>query len=121
MATSRKPNKSDEDNVVLPPPAATLEGREDQLIALAYDLIERRLAAGTASAQESVHFANRGSRKSQLEMDKLVGENEVLRSRVKEMEARKSQEDLLARALAAFKGYSGQEPIEDNDDDPYVY
>lgn len=102
-------DKSAEDDVVLPPPAATLEGREDQLIALAYDLIETRMMAGTASAQETVHFANRGSRKAQEELEKLKAEKEVLYSRVKEMESRKSQEDLLAKALAAFKGYSGQE------------
>lgn len=112
-------DRSAEDDVVLPPPASTLEGREDQLIALSYDLIEKRMMAGTASAQEAVHFANRGSRKSQLELEKILAENEVLRSRVKEMESRKSQEDLLARALAAFKGYSGQEDPFDGEDGDY--
>lgn len=109
--------KSEEDEVVLPPPATTLEGREDQLIAAAMDLVETRIRSGTASAQETVHFLRLGSVTNQLQNDKLRSENEVLKTRVKEMEGRKSQEDLLTRALAAFRGYSGQDPIEGEVDD----
>lgn len=108
--------KTDEDELVLPPPATTLEGREDQLIAAAYDLAEKRISRGDASAQEVVHFLRAGSRQNQLQLDKLTNENEVLKTRVKEMEGRKSQEDLLKRALAAFRGYSGQDAIDDEDD-----
>jgi hypothetical protein len=102
---------------VLPPPATTLEGREDQLIAAAMDLVERRIAEGTASAQETVHFLKLGTVREQLERGKLKAENEMLSARVKDMESRKGSESLYAEALAAFKGYSGQEPIEDNDED----
>lgn len=109
----------DEDEVYLPPPATTLEGREDQLIAAAMDLVEKRILTGEASAAETVHFLRQGSRQNQLMLSKLQNENEVLKSRVREMEGRKSQEDLLQRALAAFKGYSGQEPIESDEDDDY--
>lgn len=107
----------------LPPPAKTLEGREDQLIAAAYDLVERRIHEGTASAQETVHFLRQGTVQSQLQNDKLRNENEVLKSRVKEMENRKSGDELLERALAAFKGYSGETPIdpEEDDYDPHLY
>lgn len=121
MAVRRK---SDENQEPLPPPAKTLEGREDQLVAAAYDLVERRIAEGTASAQETVHFLKAGSRINQYQLDKLKNENEVLKTRVKEMESRRSQEELLERALAAFKGYSGQEPIdleEDGYDEPSFY
>ncbi len=106
----------------LPPPAKTLEGREDQLIAAAMDLVERRITEGTASAQETVHFLRLGSVRNQLEQDKLRAENSVLKSRVKEMESRKSSEDLYARALAAMRGYQGIEPSEEGfDEDPDVY
>lgn len=103
----------------LPPPATTLEGREDQLIAAAMDLVERRIHESTASAQETVHFLKLGSVRNQLEQDKLRHENEVLQTRVKEMESRQSSEGLYAEALKAFKGYSGQEPIDDDDADVY--
>lgn len=114
MATRRK---SDEVPEPLPPPATTLEGREEQLINAAMNLVERRISEGTASAQETVHFLRLGSVKNQLEQDKLRQENEVLKTRVKEMESRRSSEELYRNALAAFKGYSGQAEPEDEFDD----
>jgi len=102
---------------ILPPPATTLEGREDQLIAAAMDLVERRIAEGTASAQETVHFLKLGSVRNQIEQQKLRSERDMLDQRVKDMESRQSSEGLYAEALAAFKGYSGQEPIGDDDYD----
>lgn len=100
---------------VLPPPATTLEGREDQLIAAAMDLVEKRIDEGTASAQETVHFLKLGTVREQLERSKLKAENEMLSARVKDMEGRQNSEGLYAAALAAFKGYSGEEPVEDGD------
>jgi hypothetical protein len=103
----------------LPPPATTLEGREDQLIAAAMDLVEQRIRGGTASAQETVHFLRLGSVRNQLEQDKLRHENEVLQTRVKEMESRTSSEDLYKRALAAMRGYQGLELEEEVVDEYY--
>jgi hypothetical protein len=100
----------------LPPPATTLEGREDQLIAAAMDLVEKRIHNETASAQETVHFLRLGSVRNQLEMDKIRSENLVLQSRVKEMESRKSTEELYRKALNAIRGYQGLEPEEDEYD-----
>lgn len=114
----RKRNVSDDAPINLPPPATTLEGREAQLIAAAMDLVEKRIYRGEASAQETVHFLKLGSVRNQLEQDRLRNENLVLQTRVKEMEARTSSEGLYAEALKAFKGYSGAEPIED--DDAYI-
>lgn len=112
----------DNNPIPLPPPAKTLEGREDQLIALAMDLVERRISEGTASAQETVHFLRLGSVRNQLEQDKLRHENEVLQTRVKEMESRTDRGELYEKALRAFKGYSGQEDVElDDDYDEDVY
>lgn len=100
---------------VLPPPAKTLEGREDQLIAAAMDLVERRIAEGTASAQETVHFLKLGSVRNQIEQKKLNAENDMLSARVKDMESRQNSEGLYAEALRAFKGYSGEEAIEEDE------
>lgn len=115
MAVRRKPEEPEEPEEPLPPPAKTLEGREDQLIAAAMDLVERRIREGTASAQETVHFLKLGSVRNQLEQDKIRQENIVLQARVKDMESRKTQEELLAKAIAAFKGYSGQDPDEEDE------
>lgn len=100
----RKPEENPEP---LPPPATTLEGREDQLIAAAMDLVERRIHEGTASAQETVHFLKLGSVRNQLEQDKLRHENEVLQTRVREMESRTSSEEMYRNALEAMRTYKG--------------
>ena len=97
----------------LPPPATTLEGREDQLIAAAMDLVEQRINMGTASAQETVHFLRQGSVRNQLEKDKLRQENVVLQARVAEMESRRSSEELYSRALAAMRNYQGLEDADE--------
>lgn len=114
----KKPLPSDKP---LPPPATTLEGRENQLIASAMDLAERRIHEGTASSQEVVHFLRLGSVKSQLENDKLRQENVVLLARVEEMRSRTSSEGLYAEALRAFRGYSGADLEEESDEDPNLY
>lgn len=114
------PRKKADAFIELPPPATTLEGREDQLISAAMDLVERRIAEGTASAQETVHFLRLGSVRNQLEQDKLRHENEVLQTRVKEMESRRSSEELYERALAAMRGYQGLDD-EDVEPDPYLH
>lgn len=96
----------------IPPPAKTLEGRNDQLTAAAFDLVERRIHDGTASAQETVHFLRQGSPAQRHLMDKLEAENELLRARVQDLENRSNRDDVYAKALAAFRGYSGQEAID---------
>lgn len=106
---------AEENPTPLPPPAKTLEGREDQLIAAAMDLVEKRIHNGTASSQETVHFLRLGSVRNQLEQDKIRQENIVLQTRVKEMESRKTSEEMYARALAAMRGYSGLDPIDKED------
>lgn len=114
-------NPEPHNSTPLPPPAKTLEGREQQLIAAAYDLAERRIHNETASAQEVVHFLKLGTTRERLEQEKLLNELGVLQARVKEMENRRSGEDMYNKALAAFRGYSGQGPIEDDDEDPDLY
>lgn len=119
MPPRRKASAPDEDLILsIPPPATTIEGRNNQLIAKAFDLAERRLHEGTASAQEVVHFLRLGAAEQRLKEEKLRHESLVLETRVKEMESRTSGEELLAKALSAFRGYSGAEPI-DPEEDPY--
>jgi len=91
-------------------------------VAAAFDLVEKRIHDGSASAQETVHFLRLGTTRERLEQEKLHNELGVLQARVKEMENRRSGEDMYNKALAAFRGYSGQGPIEDDDeDDPDLF
>lgn len=124
MPPRRKATSSDGDVVLtLPPPATTIEGRNNQLIAHAFDLAERRLLEGTASAQEVVHFLRLGAAEQRLKEEKIRNENLVLEARAEEMRQRSSGEELMNRALQAFRGYSGQDPVdpeaEEHDEDVY--
>jgi hypothetical protein len=94
------------------PPATTPEGRENQVISLAYDLAERRIREGTASAQEIVHFLKLGSSREALEQQRLAGENRLLDAKVDAMGDAKKNEALYAEALQAMRAYSGQEALE---------
>lgn len=90
-------------------PGATLENVEGQLINLAVVLAKKQLKDGTASSQVMTHFLKLGSTISQLEKDKLKGENDLLKAKVESLQSQKRVEVLYANAMAAFKTYSGQE------------
>lgn len=96
-------------------PALTPEARENQLIALAVDLVEQRLLDGTASSQETTHFLKLGSMKNRLEMEKLQEENRLLKARTEALQSAKRVEELYSEAIKAMRRYSGQE----SDDDEY--
>lgn len=95
------------------PPALTLEGRENQLIAAAYDLVERRILEGTASSQETTYFLKAGSSRTALENEKLREENKLLRAKTEALQAQVSNEALLEKALKAFRSYRGEEESEE--------
>lgn len=97
-------------------PATTPKAREDEMVSLAYDLAEKRFRAGTASAQEVTHFLKLGSSREKLEQERLENENALTQAKIDMMASQKRQEDLIAEALRAMRGYTGQEPVEDYDD-----
>lgn len=88
-------------------PATTLEGREQQLVGLAVDLAEQQLRDGTASSQVITHFLKLGTTNAQLEHEKLVHENELLRAKTEAIQSEKRMEEVYEKAIAAMKSYSG--------------
>ena len=54
MAKARKTDSAKTTRKIRP--ALTPEARENQMIALAVDLVEQRLLDGTASSQQTTHF-----------------------------------------------------------------
>jgi hypothetical protein len=88
-------------------PALTPESRENQLISYAMDLVEQRLLDGTASSQETTHFLKLGSTKAQLELEKTRRENELLTAKTEALESSKRTEELMEKAIKAFRSYSG--------------
>lgn len=97
------------------PPATTPEARENQLIAKAYDLVEKRLDEGTATSQETTHFLKLGSTKDRLEKEILQEQKQLLKAKTEAIQSAKRVEELYNNALNAMKTYSGQGREEDYD------
>lgn len=87
--------------------ASTPEARENQMIALAFDLVEERLRNGTATSQETTHFLKLGTVKEELEREKLRKENDLLEAKRSAIESSERSEALFAEAIEAMKRYSG--------------
>ena len=106
------------------PPARSLEDRENQLIALAFDLAEKQITEGTASAQVITHYLKLGSTSEKLAQKYKTEEIKLLQIRAETMASTKRTEELMGQALEAFKAYSGQGPMPDlrggGDEDPYM-
>lgn len=97
------------------PPAKTPEARENQIIALAMDLVEDRLLNGTASSQETTHFLKLGSTKEKIEKDILEKRKELITAQTEALQSQKRVEELYADAMKAFRSYSGQDEVSDDE------
>lgn len=95
-------------------PLLTPEGREDYLIHLAYDEVEKRILNGTASSQETTFFLRQGSRKQRLEEKKLEVDIKLQQVKEKEIQSSLDKEALMERAIKSFGIYEGKS--EDDDD-----
>lgn len=100
-------------------PALSPESEENQMIALAYDLVKKRLLEGTATSQETTHFLKLGSMKSRLELENLREQNELLKAKTSQIKSQENQETLFKEAIAAMKRYSGHADDEDEEDEGY--
>ena len=113
MANRRR---TESENKIRRPPATTLEGRENQMVASAVDLAEKQLAEGTASSQIITHFLKLGSTREKLEQERLERENELLLAKIEAMASVKRVEELYETALNAMRSYAGQESVELSDE-----
>lgn len=103
------------------PPARTLEDRENQLIAKAFDLAEKQIDEGTASAQVISHYLRLGSTSEKLAQQYKAQEIELLRIKAETFASQRRTEELMTQALDAFKAYSGQGPMPTGDEDESSY
>lgn len=90
-------------------PALTQEGREDQLVALAINLAEEQLLAGTASSQVISHFLKIGSTKERIEREILAEQKDLIKAKTEMLKSEKRVEELYSEALSAMRRYAGQE------------
>jgi len=83
------------------------EARENQLIALAVDLVEKRLLEGTASSQETTHFLKLGSTTARLEKGILEKQKELIEAKTQSLHALQETKEMYNNALKAMRVYSG--------------
>lgn len=101
IKTTSKPNVSSNSRRMTP------EGRENQLTALAFDLLEQRLRDGTATSQEVTTMIRYGSLRGRLEREILEEERQLKRAKTEAIERDKRIEALYADAIDAVKRYRG--------------
>lgn len=99
------------------PPALTPEARELQIANLAMDLAEQQILDGTASSQVITHFLKAVSSKERLEMEIREKEKELVIAKTEGLQAQKRSEEMFKEAIAAFKRYSGNAGMDDEDDE----
>lgn len=98
-------------------PATTPEARENQVIAMAYDLAEKQIEDGTASAQVISHFLKMGSTRERFEQERLRMEVTLLDKKREAMESAVRVEELYEGAINALRSYTGQGTLDKIDDD----
>lgn len=99
-------------------PATTPEAREQQLGSFAYDLAERQLLDGSASAQVITYFLKSNSVREKLELERLRKENLLTEAKIASAGQADRMEGLLTDAMQAFTQYKGGSD-DDEDDDLY--
>ena len=95
-------------------PALSPEARENQLISLAVDLVERRLIDGSASSQETTHFLKLATSKAKLEKEILEKQKELITAKTEALQSQKRMEELYANAIKAMNSYNGRGGDEDD-------
>lgn len=97
-------------------PATTVEARENQLVSLAVDLAERQLLDGTASSQVISHYLKLGSTKEKLDYEFKKKQMELIEAKTGAIHSAQKIEDLYDKAIAAMRGYNGQDLHEASDE-----
>jgi hypothetical protein len=88
-------------------PATSIEAREQELAAKAYDLAEEQIEGGTASSQVVTHFLKVGSRREQLEQQRIGHDIELMQVKKDALERESHVEELFTAAIDAMKSYTG--------------
>lgn len=91
------------------PPATTPEARQEQMISLAFDLVQERLINGTATAAETTHFLKLATEKEQLERKKLEQDIRLSQAKEKSYETAQHMEQLYEEAMRQFRSYQGED------------
>lgn len=87
-------------------PVMSQEAYETKLINMSMKAAEEQISSGTASSQVITHFLRLGTEKARWEREKLKAEVELARARAQNIESQRNSEELLERAISAFRSYT---------------
>lgn len=102
-------------------PALTREARENQLIDLAIDQVEKQLMEGTASSQVLVHYLKLASTREKREKEKMDAEIELLHAKRDAAQAEADSGERYLAAVEAMRRYQGADDYEVIDEDVGLY
>lgn len=105
------------ENTYSSPPAFSPRDRENQVIAKAYDLAEKRIMEGTASPSEIVFFLRLGSSSERLEQELHRTQHALLEAKTEAIKDAKDMKEMYAEAIKAFTDYKGGDRYSLNDED----
>lgn len=114
MAKVKTGSTYDNDLSLRPP--LTPDAKEQQMISLAMDLVEKRLRDGSASSQETTHFLKLATPKAQLEQRRLEAETEMIIAKKESLQSQQRSEEMFREAIEAFRRYSGQNDQDEPDE-----
>lgn len=97
-------------------PARTPEARENQLIAMAYDMAEKQILEGKASSQVITHFLKLASTREKIEKEILESQRDLIKAKTEAIQSAKKIEELYTGAIAAMRKYSGNPGGDDEED-----
>ncbi len=104
MKTKKDP---EEKHVILS--STTPEGMEQELILMAYQAAAERIANGTASSQEIVHFLKCGSRRERYEEEKILRDIDLQEAKRGAIDETSKLEELYTNAITAMTEYQGRQ------------
>ena len=102
-------------------PGRTPEARENQLISLAYDLVEERLRNGTATSAETVAILRLGTQKERLERELNQKKIALMEAKTEALQSAKRVEELYGAAIEAMRRYSGASSGMEYEEDEDLY
>lgn len=90
-------------------PYMTPEGRENDVVAMAYDLAEKQIREGTVSSQVLAIFLKAGAKKERLEREILEEQKKLITAKTENLESERKDKVAYEEVLAAIKRYRGEE------------
>lgn len=96
------------------PPAITDDARRNQLINMAFDLLEERLRDGTATSQEVTTLIKMSTERARLELEILRANKELALAKTEQIKSIANSDEIAQLAIEAMRRYDGS-AIDDAD------